>query len=187
MSINTKNLEESFELLLKETRDFKQQLQSLNECEEYQRNLYEKKQNDENNDEENISKQKKLQEKETEFDQINELYLRNRFITENERKMIDVIKNFQNQISEIIEQVEIKKKEYIEQSNKLLIDMKKIEKNIKRYKYTKEYNRNNYKNLLIETEKLKTMKEEKIEKKQISSRYKIVDNCLTEKEMTLIE
>ena len=79
-------LNKSIELLLKEISEFKQQVQSLNECEENQINLKNKKQLKTTNT--NDSNQKKLQEKETEFDQINELYLRNKQIVENKDFML---------------------------------------------------------------------------------------------------
>ena len=91
MAINVKELNKSIELLLNQITAFKQQIQSMNECEENQINLKNKKQLKGNNKEINITNEKKLQEKETEFDQINELYLRNKVITENETKINDLI------------------------------------------------------------------------------------------------
>ena len=81
------------------------------------------------------------------------------------------------------------------------IEMKQIEKEIKGKEYTKEYKLNNYNNLLIETEKLRRMKEEKKKKKEeikrkehekkqheeASIRNKSFDKYLTENEMILLE
>ena len=114
MTTNIKELDKSIELLLKEITEFKQQVQSLNECEENQKNLKNKKQLKITNT--NNSNEKKLKEKETEFDQINELYLRNKNITENKTKINDLINKFQSQFSQIIKQAEIKKEEYADQS-----------------------------------------------------------------------
>ena len=115
--MNIKELEQSIELLLKEITEFKQQVEDLNECEENQKNLKNKKQLKTTNT--NDSNQKKFQEKETEFDQINELYWRNKNISENETKINDLINTFQNQFSQIIKQSEIKKEEYSDKSNDL--------------------------------------------------------------------
>ena len=119
MSTNIKELEQSIELLLKEISEFNNQVKCLNECEENQINLKNKKQSKLTNS--NDSNQKKFQEKETEFDQLNELFLRNKNITENETKINDLINTFQSQFSQIIKQAEIKKEEYGDKSNDLLI------------------------------------------------------------------
>ena len=145
MTTNIKELDKSIELLLKEISEFKQQVQSLNECEENYEKLKNKKLLTNNNETQvgrkqflqinrrlttntNDSNQKKFQEKETEFDQINELYWRNKLIVDNKKNINDLIMNFQSQFSQIIKQAEKKKEEYANQSNDLLIEMKQIEK-----------------------------------------------------------
>ena len=88
MTTNLIELDNSIDLLLKQLNNFRYQVQSLNECEENQINLKNKKQFKTTQE---ISNEKNLQEKETEFDQINELYLRNKDIIENETKINDLI------------------------------------------------------------------------------------------------
>ena len=128
MAINIKELDKSIELLLNEIHHFRYQVQSINECEQYQVDLKNKKRLKINNDKTEQTNEEKLQEKETEFDQINELYLRNKNIIENKNIITNMIDNFQNQFSQIINQAEKKKEEYIDQSNDLLIEMKQIER-----------------------------------------------------------
>ena len=68
MTTNIKELDKSIELLLKEITEFKQQVLSLNECEENLINVKNKKQLKTNNDKIEQTNEKKLKEKETEFD-----------------------------------------------------------------------------------------------------------------------
>ena len=165
-----KELDKSIELLLNEINQFKQHVESLSECEENQINLINKKQLQTTNT--NDSNLKKLHEKETEYDQINELYLRNRNIVKNEEKIIDLMNEFQNKLNQIIKQAKMKKEEYADQSNDLLIEMAKLEKKLKGKEYTKEYKSINYQKLLIKTDKLQRMKEEKGKRKEEKRRRK---------------
>ena len=155
-------LNKAIELFVIELTEFKYQINLLEEYEDKQKKI-----NNKNRmiiDEE--PKEKKLQSMETEYDQIHELYLRYKYIEEIELVMKEMINYFQNHLKRIVEISHMKKEEYGNNMNDLLKEIKQIEEEIKEKEYTKEYKLNNYKNLLIETEKMKIIQEEKKKMKE---------------------
>ena len=108
---------------------------------------------------------------------------------------------FQNHFQQIVRQSQLKKEEYGNKTNDLLKEMIIIDKEMKRWNFTKEYKKNNFKDLMIETEKTKRMNEdeqkqkeeeerqaeESIKHEEQTKRYNIVNKYLVEKEMMMIE
>ena len=91
MEIIFRRVDNYIDLLLNNIQEFKNQMIFLNECEENFQKIKLKNQfklREKTND-------KILKDKETEFDLINELYLRNKQIVENETLFNDLMNQFQ--------------------------------------------------------------------------------------------
>ena len=165
-----KQFEQTINLLLKEVSEFKEQLTSLQLNDNLNQSMkssnfsnFSKTSKIEN--ETNLTNHKKLQLKETEYDQLNEIFKRNSLILQNETKINNLISQFQNDYLSIIKLAEMKKTNSAHKLNSLLIEMKQLEKEIKDKRYTKEYKLNTFENEMIQTEQLDQLKEEKKRRK----------------------
>ena len=161
MDNNINELEKSIKLFLQEISQFKQQLLYLNECEENQKKINNKQNIFHLNPETN---EKSIQQKETEYDQLYELYSRNKQIVDNEKSINNLLEKIQQNFQQIIEISQMKKNENGDKLNDLLCEINQNEMETKSNEEdnSNESIKNNIENLFVQTEKMTRMEETKM-------------------------
>ena len=156
--------EHTIDKFLREINDFKEQLYHLNECKLNldtkitETNVIQRK--------DNLTLLKKLKLKEGEWDRLNEYNMRNKMLLDKEKTMNDLIVEFQQHYFSIIKMLDMNKDIYSDQMNELLIETKRMEKELKGKQYTNEFKLNNYEIMFIGTKKYEKIKHEKQKKKE---------------------
>ena len=157
-----KEFDEIIDLFVKEITKFKQYIYDLNQCDEI---IKKENNNPKNKITETTSNEKKLKFKEAEFDRLVEYRHRTNCVLANKNKLSDLIVKMQNKYNNYVELTQRNKENSENEMNDLLIESKKLEKELNNKRYTKEYKDNFYDNYFIETEKLKIMKQKRKEEK----------------------
>ena len=141
-----------------------------------------------------LTKKDKLKKEETYFDVLFEANKRVEILMKLENELNETIKNFEKEIQQHIEQCKNKKEEIGNEMNSMLNKMKSHEKRLMGSSFGEDYQKLNYEEHYIQTDKYKMSKQKKIEEKKqkeenekIQKRLFSINNCLTKEEMISIE